>query len=156
MKTKTIILLFTFLISCTGLLHAQTEKQDTVMKLSFSQFEEWMKTLSPAGYPFTETGKNGAEYLATFMNKETFKMIGITMSPIRSFDDYKKFKNSKSEPYVRNGMRHVFYGMDNFWNLTVESKELNACFQVTTVYINMKQADLEKILDESGIYKKKP
>lgn len=156
MRTKLRIFIVFLLFGWASMLMAQNEKPDTLIKLSFPQFEEWMKTLSPAGYPFTETGKNGAEYLATFMNKETFKMIGITLSPIRSFDDYKKFKNSKSEPYVRNGMRHVFYGMDNFWNLTVESKELNACFQVTTVYINMKQEELEKILDESGIYKKKP
>jgi hypothetical protein len=136
-------------------LQAQTKVQDTVMKITFTQFEEWMKTLSPAGYPFTETGKNGGEYLATFMNKETFKMIGITMSPLKNFDDYKKFK-SKSEPYVRNGMRHVYYGIENFWNLTVEVKELNACFQVTTVYINLKKEEIEKILDETGVYKRKP
>jgi len=153
MKIK--LLIISFLLTGSLQLQAQAKIQDTAMKINFVQFEDWMKTLSPAGYPFTETGKNGAEYLATFMNKETFKMIGITISPLKSFDDYKKFK-SKSEPYMRNGMRHVFYGIENFWNLTVEVKELNACFQVTTVYINMKKEELEKILDDTGVYKRKP
>ena len=133
-----------------------TAKTDTVntMKMSFSDFEAWMKTLTPAGYPFTETGKNGPDFMATFMNKETFKMIGITLSPLNSFDEYKKAKKY-NEPYIKNGIRHVFYGIENFWNLKIEVKSLNACFEVTTVYIpNMDQKALEKIMDETGIYKK--
>ena len=133
-----------------------TTKPDTAntMKMTFAEFETWMKTLTPAGYPFTETGKNGPDFMATFMNKETFKMIGITLSPLNSFEDYKKAKKY-FEPYVRNELRHVLYGIENFWNLKVEVKSLNACFEVTTVYIpNQDQKTLEKILDETGIYKK--
>ncbi len=153
---KNISFLTILLLMASFFASAQKSKavaDSNTMKMSFTQFETWMKTLSPAGYPFTETGKNGPDFMATFMNKETFKMIGITLSPISSFDDYKKAKK-KNEPYLRNGMRHVFYGIDNFWNLKVEIKSLNACLEVTTVYINMDQKGLEKIMDETGVYKK--
>lgn len=144
-----------FIVFSSLVSHAQPQKQDTTMRLTFTQFEEWMKTLKPGGYPFTETGKNGPEFMATFMNKETFKMIGITLSPLKSFDDYLKFKG-KSEVYTRNGLRHAYYGLENFWNLAVEVPKLNACFQITTVYLSLTKEELEKILDESGVYKKQP
>lgn len=122
--------------------------QEKPVVITFEEFESWMKTLSPLGYPFTETGKNGKEYLATFLNKETLKMIGITVAPLSLFDDYKKFKGA--EPYTFKGHRAVFYGTQNFWNLTVELPTLNACFQITTVYLEATKEQLEKLVVESG------
>jgi hypothetical protein len=141
MKNFVIILSF---ILCPFLLYSQ----DKPMNYTFEQFEEWMKTLKPSGISFTETGKNGDEYMATFLKENT--MIGITMSPLGTFDSYKKLKGVT--PYVRKGYRTVFYGTQNFWNIKVEAKNINACFEVTTVYMEMKKADLEKILDETGLY----
>ncbi|MCX6270846.1 MAG: hypothetical protein NTU44_06440 [Bacteroidetes bacterium] len=143
------IILFFLLLPATCLVMAQ---QSTRMAITFEDFESWMKTLTPMGYPFTETGRNGEEYLATFLKE--MKMVGITLSPLSSFDDYKKFKGVT--PYEFKGHRAVLIGQQNFWNLTVELKNLNCCIQVTTVYMEARQADLEKIVVESGALDKKP
>lgn len=123
------------------------------MAVSYEEFQTWMKTLTPLGYPFTETGKNGPEYLATFLKEKDLKMIGITLSPLSSFDDYKKFKGTA--PYTFKNHRAVFYGTQNFWNLTVEIQELNLCFQVTTVYVEATKEQLEKVVIDSGVLTRK-
>ncbi len=132
---------------------SQSEAQLKPITISFEEFGSWMKTLTPMGYPFTETGKNGEEYLATFLKAKELKMIGITLSPLSSFDDYKKFKGVS--PYDLKGHRAAFYGTQGFWNLSVELLNLNAVMQVTSVYIEVKQEDLEKIVMESGAFDKK-
>ncbi len=126
--------------------------QEKPMVLSFEEFETWMKTLSPFGYPFTETGKNGEEYLATFLNRETMKMIGITMAPMSAFDNHKQFKGA--EVYDLKGHQAVFYGLQNFWNLTVALPALNACLQITTVYLDANKQELEQELEKTGALKK--
>ena len=123
------------------------------MSVSYEEFQAWMKTLTPLGYPFTETGKNGNEYLATFLKEKDLKMIGITISPLSTFEDYKKFKDAK--PFTYKNHRAVFYGTQNFWNLTVEVKELNLCFQVTTVYVDATQEQLEQAVLNSGVLERK-
>lgn len=127
--------------------------QEKPMAVSYEEFQSWMKTLTPLGYPFTETGKNGNEYLSTFLKEKELKMIGITLSPLSSFDDYKKFKGATTYTYKKH--KAVFYGTQNFWNLTVEVPELNLCFQVTTVYLEATREQLEKIIDESGVLSRK-
>ncbi|HRY32603.1 MAG TPA: hypothetical protein P5531_06520 [Bacteroidales bacterium] len=126
--------------------------QEKPMVLSFEEFETWMKELSPFGYPYTETGKNGEEYLATFLNRETLKMIGITMAPLSAFDNHKQFKGA--EVYDLKGHQAVFYGLQNFWNLTVALPSLNACLQITTVYLDASKQELEKELEKTGALKK--
>ena len=147
---KKLALLITILICSSSLCLSAQEKKETAkpdpMGITYEQFESWMKTLKPLGFPFTETGKNGPEWMATFV--QGTKMIGITLAPLSSFEDYKKMKNVTT--YEFKGHRAAFYGTQNFWNLSVELKALNACFQITTVYTDAKQADLEKTLIDSG------
>ena len=123
------------------------------MAVTYEEFQTWMKTLSPLGYPFTETGKNGDEFLATFLKEKELKMIGITISPLSTFNDYKKFKGAT--PYTFKNHKAVFYGTQNFWNLTIEVPELQLCFQVTTVYVEATKEQLEKAVIESGVLTRK-
>lgn len=147
MKKILISILFS-LVLCFSL-----QAQEKPIAITYEEFQSWMKTLTPLGYPFTETGKNGNEYLATFLKEKELKMIGITLAPLSAFDDYKKFKGAL--PYDFKGHRAVFYGTQNFWNLSIESKNLNACFQVTTVYLDATREQLEKAVEESGVLEKK-
>ncbi|MHC1706375.1 MAG: hypothetical protein AB9842_02510 [Bacteroidales bacterium] len=147
MKSRLLVLLFLFSFSTASF------SQEKPMAVSFEEFQSWMQTLTPLGYPFTETGKNGNEFLATFLKEKDLKMIGITISPLSTFEDYKKFKGSASYTYKQH--RAVFYGTQNFWNLVVEVKDLDLCFQVTTVYVEATKEQLEKVVTESGVLTRK-
>jgi len=141
-------IILTILFSCAGF--AQTSN-----KMSFEQFESWMKTIKISDYSFmmAEADEDGI-YSCGFANKKQ-DMFVVFLRPAADFNDVIKSVNKENVVYEFNKFKTYFIydaAMENT-SLYVEAKNINSMF-VITFYSKKTKKEMEAAAVETGLYKK--
>ena len=93
-------------------------------KLSFSNFQAWMKTTSVPGYKLMQCEQDEADYTAAFMGATPQKVLMVRCGSLKSFDDVKRMpgaiKNLKEG--TLHGLRTRSYTMAGMAMLQIELK----------------------------------
>lgn len=127
-------------------------------RLSYEDFNRWMRSSKPLDYGFIDSEREGEEtsktvtYTATFM--KSGKVLSVGFSPLYQFNTYKYMSDFKDvAPYERKGYNTVF--LDNekmkISSLYIELKPIEATFSISSVP-KLAREELEQIVDLLRLY----
>lgn len=93
-------------------------------KLTFQDFQAWMKATVAPGYKLMGCEQDGAEYTATFMGATPQKVLMVRCGSLASFDDVKRMPGAVQnlKDGQRHGLRTRSYTMANMPMLQIELK----------------------------------
>ncbi len=93
-------------------------------RLSFTDFQTWMKATSVPGYKLMQCEQEDADYTAAFMGATPQKVLMVRCGSLKSFDDVKRMpgaiKNLKEG--TLHGLQTRSYTMANMHMLQIELK----------------------------------
>lgn len=93
-------------------------------KLSFSDFQTWMKATSVPGYKLMQCEREDGEYTAAFMGATPAKVLMVRCGSLKSFDDVKRMPGAVQnlKEGTLHGLRTRSYTMGGMAMLQIELK----------------------------------
>lgn len=93
-------------------------------KLSFPDFQAWMKATSLPGYKLMQCEKDSSDFTAAFMGATPEKVLMVRCGSLKSFDDVKRMPGAVQnlKDGTHHGLRTRSYTMGGMPMLQVELK----------------------------------
>ena len=93
-------------------------------KLSFSEFQSWMKATTVPGYKLMQCEQDEADYTAAFMGATPAKVLMVRCGSLKSFDDVKRMPGAVQnlKEGTLHGLRTRSYTMGGMAMLQIELK----------------------------------
>jgi len=102
-------------------------------KLSFNDFQAWMKATAVPGYKLMQCEKDGNDYTAAFMGANPEKVLMVRCGSLKSFDDVKRMPGAVQnlKDGTLHGLRTRSYTLGGMPMLQVELKAYRFTPQTT-------------------------
>lgn len=123
------------------------------LAVSYSDFQTWAKQITIAGYPFSESEQDGAEYTAVLASGPT-KALQLRVADINKFDEY-KMMNKEAVPYTWNGYKTVYFNFAEvtFLVVALPEAEVSVTFGISG---KTNKAAIEELASKTNLQKLKP